>query len=142
MDGSIVMSIVSVFVAILSLVTTIIANIVSAKLNNEARLLELRKLIIDANDSILSLGGADDDLIEEQRRVKIEKLLNAYEVICYLKRKKISKEWFVVLYGNEMIQVLEAKPIKEELYRDWRAYPYIKRALMVLRMSKPKNHCY
>ena len=82
-------SIISVVIAGLGLIVSVIVNYKSTKLSNETQALELRKLIVDANDSILELGKSNDKLSKARIAANIEKLLNAYDVICYIQQKKI-----------------------------------------------------
>lgn len=130
-----VVSIVSAFIAGLGLIVSIVVNYKSAKLSNEAQALELRKLIVDANNSILELGKSNDRLAKARIAANIEKLLNAYEVICYVQRKKIMGEEFRIMYGNEMKQITDNEVIRKRLDIDSKAYPYIKEALKILRSS-------
>lgn len=111
---------------------SVIVNYKSTKLSNETQALELRKLIVDANDSILELGKSNDKLSKARIAANIEKLLNAYEVICYIQRKKIKGEKFRIMYGNEMKQIADNEAIRKRLDSNSRAYPYIKRALKIL----------
>lgn len=125
-------SIISVVIAGLGLIVSVIVNYKSTKLSNETQALELRKLIVDANDSILELGKSNDKLSKARIAANIEKLLNAYEVICYIQRKKIKGEKFRIMYGNEMKQIADNEAIRKRLDSNSRAYPYIKRALKIL----------
>lgn len=125
-------SIISVVIAGLGLMVSVIVNYKSTKLSNETQALELRKLIVDANDSILELGKSNDKLSKARIAANIEKLLNAYEVICYIQRKKIKGEKFRIMYGNEMKQIADNEAIRKRLDSNSRAYPYIKRALKIL----------
>lgn len=131
-----VVSIVSVVIAGLGLIVSIVVNYKSAKLSNEAQALELRKLIVDANNSILELGKSNDRLAKARIAANIEKLLNAYEVICYIQRKKIKSEEFRIMYGNEMKQITDTEVVRKRLNINDKAYPYIKEALKVLRSSQ------
>lgn len=125
-------SIISVVIAGLGLIVSVIVNYKSTKLSNETQSLELRKLIVDANDSIIELGKSNDKLSKARIAANIEKLLNAYEVICYVQRKKIMGEEFRIMYGNEMKQIADNEAIRKQLDSNSRAYPYIKRALKIL----------
>ncbi len=126
------MEIASFVVAVISLVISIIINYKSAKLDSETQALELRKLIIDANDSILELKKSNEKLSKARMKANIEKLLNAYKAICYIRRKKIRSEEFRVLYGNEMVQIVSNDTIAEKLNSEDKSYPYIKKALKIL----------
>lgn len=130
-----IVSIISVAIAGLGLIVSVIVNYKSAKLSNEAQVLELRRLIVDANDSILELGKTNDKLAKARIAANIEKLLNAYEVICYIQRKKIESEEFRIMYGNEMKQITDTEAVRKRLNINSNAYPYIKKALGILQSS-------
>ena len=125
-------SIISVVIAGLGLIVSVVVNYKSAKLSSEAQALELRKLIVDANDSILELGKVNDKLAKARIAANIEKLLNAYEVICYIQRKRIKSEEFRIMYGNEMKQITETETVQKRLNINDGVYPYIKNALKIL----------
>lgn len=130
-----VVSIISVVIAGLGLAVSVVVNYKSVKLSNETQVLELRKLIVDANDSILGLGKSSDKLSKARIVANIEKLLNAYEVICYIQRKKIRSEEFRIMYGNEMKQITDNEVIRERLNIEDKAYPYVKEALKILQSN-------
>lgn len=127
----------TIFISAASLIITILVNYFASKLNREAQALELRKLVVDANDSLLSLEKVNDDASKKKLYVVIEKMLNAYEVICYIERRRIFRERFHVLFGYEMKQIItEQNLVGEYLNTHSGSYKYINRAIAIMKMKR------
>lgn len=139
-NTSIIISMASVVITGFSLIVSIIVGYMTAKLNSETQSLKLRKMIVDANDTILASERLDDELSRTRFNAEIEKLLNAYEIICYMQRRKINSEQFRILYGNEMKQIIDNEIVHKRLNDKHEAYPHIKRALKILRQDN-YPHC-
>lgn len=104
----------------------------TAELNNKMAELKYRQLIIDANNTFITLSQNISGSSVPARDSAIEQLLNAYEVICYLKREEILTEEFMTLYGNEMLQVINSSQFKQKIAKSDTDFKYIKNAKNLL----------
>ena len=104
----------------------------TAELNNKMAELKYRQLIIDANSTFIDLSQNTSGSGVIAVNFALEQLLNAYEVICYLKRDEIDTEDFRALYGNEMLEILESTSSKERIKKDAHNYKYIRNAVKIL----------
>lgn len=86
----------------------------TAELNNKMAELKYRQLIIDANSTFIDLSQNTSGSGVITVNFALEQLLNAYEVICYLKRDEIDTEDFRALYGNEMLEILKSTSSEKE----------------------------
>ena len=109
----------------------------TAELNNKMAELKYRQLIIDANKNFLMLSQKSSKTSNKDLESAIEQLLNAYEVICYLKRDEIPTESFRALYGNEMLEILNLEQIDQKINENKEDYRYVKRAKKILE-NNPK----
>lgn len=108
----------------------------TAELNNKMAELKYRQLIIDANSTFIDLSQNTSGSGVIAVNFALEQLLNAYEVICYLKRDEIDTEDFRALYGNEMLEILKSTSSEKRIKEDERDYKYIRRAVKILEKTK------
>ena len=105
----------------------------TAELNNKMAELKYRQLIIDANSTFIDLSQNTSGSGVIAVNFALEQLLNAYEVICYLKRDEIDTEDFKALYGNEMLEILKSTSSEKRIEKDKRDYKYIRKAVKILK---------
>lgn len=105
----------------------------TAELNNKVAELKYRQLIIDANNTFIDLSQNTSGSGVIAVNCALEQLLNAYEVICYLKRDEIDTEDFRALYGNEMMEIIKSTSSEKKIKNNGRGYRYIKRAVKILK---------
>ena len=108
----------------------------TAELNNKMAELKYRQLIIDANSTFIDLSQNTSGSGVIAVNFALKQLLNAYEVICYLKRDEIDTEDFRALYGNEMLEILKSTSSEKRIKEDERDYKYIRRAVKILEKTK------
>jgi len=108
----------------------------TAELNNKMAELKYRQLIIDANSTFIDLSQNTSGSGIIAVNFALEQLLNAYEVICYLKRDEIQTEDFKTLYGNEMLEVIKNTSSEKRINDDKKDYKYIRRAVKILEKTK------
>lgn len=104
----------------------------TAELNNKMAELKYRQLIIDANSTFIDLSQNTSGSGMIAVNFALEQLLNAYEVICYLKRDEIDTEDFRALYGNEMLEILKSTSSEKKIKENERDYRYIRKAVKIL----------
>lgn len=104
----------------------------TAELNNKMAELKYRQLIIDANSTFIELSQNTSGSGIIAVNFALEQLLNAYEVICYLKRDEIDSEDFRALYGNEMLDILKSTSSEKIIKANERDYKYIRKAVKIL----------
>lgn len=104
----------------------------TAELNNKMAELKYRQLIIDANSTFIDLSQNTSGSGVIAVNFALEQLLNAYEVICYLKRDEIDTEDFKSLYGNEMMEIIKSTSSEKKIKKNKNDYKYIKRAVKIL----------
>ncbi|MBQ8992201.1 hypothetical protein IJ090_02085 [Candidatus Saccharibacteria bacterium] len=104
----------------------------TAELNNKMAELKYRQLIIDANSTFIDLSQNTSGSGVIAVNFALEQLLNAYEVICYLKRDEIDTEDFRALYGNEMLEILKSASSEKRIKEDKYDYKYIRKAVKIL----------
>lgn len=104
----------------------------TAELNNKMAELKYRQLIIDANSTFIDLSQNTSGSGVIAVNFALEQLLNAYEVICYLKRDEIDTEDFRALYGNEMLEILKSTSSEKRIKEDKYDYKYIRKAVKIL----------
>ena len=104
----------------------------TAELNNKMAELKYRQLIIDANSTFIDLSQNTSGSGVIAVNFALEQLLNAYEVICYLKRDEIDSEDFRALYGNEMLDILKSTSSEKKIKANERDYKYIRNAVKIL----------
>ena len=108
----------------------------TAKLNNKMAELKYRQLIIDANSTFIDLSQNTSGSGMIAVNFALEQLLNAYEVICYLKRDEIDAEDFKALYGNEMIEIIKSTSSEKKIKENENDYKYIRKAIRILEKAK------
>lgn len=104
----------------------------TAELNNKMAELKYRQLIIDANSTFIELSQNTSGSGIIAVNFALEQLLNAYEVICYLKRDEIDSEDFRALYGSEMLDILKSTSSEKKIKANERDYKYIRKAVKIL----------
>lgn len=107
----------------------------TAELNSKMAELKYRQLIINANNTFIDLRQNTSGSGEVAVNFALEQLLNAYEVICYLKRDEIDTEDFRALYGNEMLEILKSTSSEKRIEEDKCDYKYIRKAVKILEKS-------
>ena len=104
----------------------------TAEINNKMSELKYRQLIIDANNAFIELSQNNSTSSIASLNSAKEQLLNAYEVICYLKRDEIQTEGFRALYGNEMLKIINSSPFRQIIDNDKDDFKYIRKARALL----------
>lgn len=107
----------------------------TAELNSKMAELKYRQLIINANNTFIDLSQNTSGSGDVAVNFALEQLLNAYEVICYLKRDEIDTEDFRALYGNEMLEILKSTSSEKRIEEDKCDYKYIRKAVKILEKS-------
>lgn len=104
----------------------------TAEINSKMSELKYRQLIIDANNTFIKLSQNNSVSGIAAINSAKEQLLNAYEVICYLKRNEILSEDFRALYGNEMLKIINSSSFRQIIDNGKDDFKYIRKARALL----------